>query len=104
MSYNSQQSQNKHIKHDIFKYVRWSMEETMSSEDNVIKHYNRFLDLADPLLDSYHLKDEECDTLFWYGFHPEDHAMILDWFHPQQTRTYLHLKQVFCTACAIFSQ
>jgi len=30
--------------------------------------------------------------------------MILDWFHPQQTRTYLHLKQVFCTACAIFLQ
>ena len=49
----------------------------MSSEDDLIKHYNRFLDLADPLLDSRKLDDEECDVLFWYGFHPEDRAMLL---------------------------
>jgi len=77
MPYNSQQPQDKRVKQNIFKYVRWSMEETMSSEDDVIKHYNRFLDLADPLLDSHHLDDDECDILFWYSFHPEDHAMLL---------------------------
>ena len=76
----------------------------MCDEDDVNKYYNRFLDLANPLLNSYHLKDKECNILFWYGFHPEDCMMILSQFHPQQTRTYLHLKQVFCTACAIFLQ
>ena len=64
MPHSSLQSQGKHIKKNIFDYVRWSMEKAMRDENNVIKHYNRFLDLADPLLNSHHLSDEECDTLF----------------------------------------
>jgi hypothetical protein len=63
------------------------MEKPMNKEDEVIGYDQRFLDLAEPLFDSHWLDGEECDALFWYEFHPEDCAMILGRFHPQQTRT-----------------
>jgi len=90
MPYNSPQSQRKHVKKNIFDYVRWSMEEAMHDEDNVNKYYNRFLDLAKPLLNSHWLDNEECNTLFWYGFHLENHTMILGWFHPKHISKNQH--------------
>ena len=79
----------------------------MSSEDDIIKHYDRFLDLADPLLNSHHLDDDKGDILFWYSFHPEDHAMLLyqlsKGLNPRWV-TYFPLQQVFHTACEIFAQ
>jgi hypothetical protein len=59
------------------------MKKTMHDEDNVSMYYNRFLDLVEPLLNSHLLDNEECNMLFWYGFHPEDHAMIIGQFHPK---------------------
>jgi len=55
------------------------MEVPMNKEDQVIKYYNQFLDLAKPLLDAHWLDNNDTDKLFWYGFHPKDHAMLLYW-------------------------
>ena len=85
-------------------YACLTMERPMNKEDEVIRYHEQFLDLAKPLLDSHWLDNEECDMLFWYRFHPEDCTMILSWSYPHQTRTYLHLKLVFYTMHAIFSQ
>jgi hypothetical protein len=40
------------------------MEKAMYNEDDVSKHYNKFLDLANPLLHLHHLSDDECGILF----------------------------------------
>ena len=105
--YDSHQSWSKHTKKNIFDYVRWSAEQAFSNEDDVIKHYDRFLDLAEPLLDSQQLDDKECDILFWYGFHPEDRAMLLYQLLAKRrnprSETYFPFPQVFRTARAIFS-
>jgi len=80
----------------------------MSNEDEVMTYCKRFLDLTKPLLESCWLNDEECNTLFWYGFHFEDRAMILCRLHSkhpsQRSGVYAPLRQVFCAARAIFSQ
>jgi hypothetical protein len=77
MSYNSQPPPSKNAKRNVFDYVLWSMELPMSEESKVTEYYNRFMDLAEPLLDSRLLEDEECDALFWCGFHPDDRALLL---------------------------
>jgi len=83
------------------------MEALMNKEDQVIKYYNRFLDLAEPLLDARWLDDNDTDKLFWYGFHPEDRAMLLYWlcskYPHQQSEVYFTLRQVFRAARNIFS-
>ena len=58
------------MKKNIFDHVRWSMEFPTSDEDEAINFYNQFLDLAEPLLDSQLLDSDECNALFWCGFHP----------------------------------
>jgi hypothetical protein len=62
---------------DVFNYVLWPMECQMNDEDEVHTYYKRFRGLAEPLLDSRWLDAEECDELFWYGFHPDDQTMLL---------------------------
>jgi len=107
MPYDNHQPQDRHVKQNIFDYVRWSMEALMNKEDQVIKYYNRFLDLAEPLLDARWLDDNDTDKLFWYGFHPEDRAMLLYWlcskYPHQQSEVYFTLRQVFRAARNIFS-
>ena len=62
---------------DVFDYVLWSMKHRMNDKDEVGKYYNQFLDLTKPLLDSCLLDDEECNKLFFYGFHLIDRALLL---------------------------
>jgi hypothetical protein len=83
MPYNSHQSQSKNAKKNVFNYVLWSMDQPMSKEDDAIKYYRQFLDLTKPLLDTCGLDDEDCNKLFWYGFHPEDRAMLLCWLRSE---------------------
>src|SRR5579863_9481598 len=108
MPYDSCQSQGKRTKQNIFDHVMWSMEFPMCDEDEVITYYERFLDLTETLLDSRWLDDEECNMLFWYGFHPEDRAMLLCRLRSknphQRSGVHFSLRQVFRAARAIFSQ
>jgi hypothetical protein len=83
MPYNSQPPPSTNTKKNVFDYVLWSMEFPMNDESKVIKYYNQFLDLTKPLLDSYGLDDEDCNKLFWYGFHPEDRVMLLCWLRSE---------------------
>jgi len=79
------------------------MERPMNEEDKVVRYHKQFLDLAQPLLDSHWLNNEECDALFWYGFHSQDCMMILSRVHFKPAK-YLQLKWAFCITCTIFSQ
>ena len=76
MPYNSQPPSDKKAKKNVFDYVLWSMELPMSEESEVTQYYNRFMGLAEPLLDSCSLEDKECDALFWCGFHPDNRALL----------------------------
>jgi hypothetical protein len=110
MPYHSQQLQDKHEKQDLFDYVMQSMEKPMNSEDDVFGYYDQFRELAKPLFKKHWLNKDEGDVLFWYGFHPEDHAMILCRLHHrclgQQARPshYFHTQQTYLVAHKIFAQ
>jgi hypothetical protein len=107
MPYDSYRPQGKRTKKNIFDHVRWSMEFPTSDEDEAINYYNRFLDLAEPLLDSRLLDSEECDALFWCGFHPDDRVMLLcrlcEYSNPP-SGVHFRLRKVFKAARKIFSQ
>jgi hypothetical protein len=77
MPYNSQPPLSKKTKKNVFNYVLWLIELPMSEESEVTRYYNQFLDFAKPLLDVCILEDEECEELFWYGFHPDDRCLLL---------------------------
>jgi hypothetical protein len=108
MPYNSQPPLSKKTKKNVFNYVLWLIELPMSEESEVTRYYNQFLDFAEPLLNVCILEDEECEELFWYGFHLDDHCLLLQQlflkFPDQPLATYFHLQRVFPTACDIFSQ
>jgi hypothetical protein len=80
------------------------MDQPMSKEDNAIKYYKQFLDLTKPLLDTHRLDNEDC----WYGFHPEDHVMLLCWLRSENPNwwsgIFFTLQQVLHTTRNIFSQ
>jgi hypothetical protein len=79
----------------------------MSKESEVTKYHNQFLDLAELLLNACILEDKDFNALFWYGFHPDDHAMLLYYFseYPRQPPgVYYHLQEAYNAACDIFSQ
>jgi hypothetical protein len=108
MPHNSQPPPSTNAKKNVFDYILWSMEWPMSKENNIIKYYNRFLDLTEPLFDSHWLDDKEHNKLFWYGFHPEDCTMLLCRLRSenphQRSGICFTLQQVLHTRCNIFSQ
>jgi hypothetical protein len=77
MPYNNQPPLSKNAKKNVFNYILWSMELPMSKESEVTRYYNQFLDFAEPLLDTCILENKECEELFWYGFHPDNHCLLL---------------------------
>jgi hypothetical protein len=107
MPHNSQLPPNKHAKKNVFNYVLWSMELPMSEESKVTQYYNRFINLAEPLLDLHLLEDEECDALFWCGFHLDNHALLLyclDNYPHLPAGEHLPLRMIFDAAHDTFSQ
>jgi hypothetical protein len=66
-----------------------------------LEFYNKFLDLAEPLLDSRLMDDDESDELFWYGFHSDDRTMLLRRLLPEYPErppaTYFHLRKERCS-------
>jgi len=93
---------------EVFQYVIWSMECPMNNEEDILNYYNHFLDLCKPLLNMHLLDEKEQNMLFWYGFSPINHTMLLcnllPSFPEQPPTAYFCLKKVFCAACNIFSQ
>ena len=77
MPYKSCQPQGKHTEEDVFVYIKQSMEVPMGDSEDVADYHHKFLELVEPLLNKHLLDQVECDILFWYGFHPEDRAMLL---------------------------
>jgi hypothetical protein len=108
MPYNSLPPLSKNAKKTVFDYVLWSIELPMSEEMEVTEYYKMFRDLAEPLLNTCILEDKEYKELFWYGFHLDNHSLLL-WqfffkFPNQPPASHFHLQRVFLIACNIFSQ
>ena len=83
------------------------MEEPRRDRDDVTDYYYKFLNLVELLLDNRWLDEDECNILFWYGFHPENCMIFLCCLsssHYQPSGMYFSLKQVFHIASEIFLQ
>jgi hypothetical protein len=91
----------------LFEFVNHSTKSRMKEEDDVVQYYRQFSFLSKPLLDSSRMISGERDTMFWYGFHPEDRTAMwarLIAKHPEQPEgKAFYYEDVLKVARAVFS-
>jgi hypothetical protein len=84
---------------ELQKFVQFSSESPMLCEDDVLWYYEQFLALSKAMTLACYLTDDERDTAFWCGFHPDDHIRLL----PYSPDTPPHFEDVFTMARTVFS-
>src|SRR6266702_4109757 len=79
----------------------------MRDEEDVIQYYRQFLVFCQPLVDTCKITDDERDSAFWYGFHPDDREALsprLIAKHPDQSIDQPYsLEDVYKAARAVFT-
>ncbi|KAH9960603.1 hypothetical protein BC827DRAFT_1268006 [Russula dissimulans] len=79
----------------------------MYEEEDVLRYHRQFLLLSKPLYNNRSITPQQCNALFWRGFHPNDRAAMLSCLiakHPEQPcRQAFDLKEVLKIALAIFT-
>ncbi|KAI0273202.1 hypothetical protein BGY98DRAFT_1188997 [Russula aff. rugulosa BPL654] len=94
-------------KQKLYGLTRYFAQTRISSEEDVLWYYQRFLILSRLLRDARRLSDKECDKAFWLGFHPRDRAEMyvrLIAKHPDQpTNVRFNYLDVYKAARATFS-
>ncbi|KAH9028800.1 hypothetical protein EDB84DRAFT_1579281 [Lactarius hengduanensis] len=91
----------------LLNYVQDSSRSRMNCMDDVSQYYRQFLCLGEPLVHAGHLSEEERNTAFWYGFHPEDREVLRprllgkNPFQPPDAP--FHFEDVFSCARAAFA-
>ncbi|KAI9449530.1 hypothetical protein BJY52DRAFT_247104 [Lactarius psammicola] len=64
------------MRQKMYNYVEDSSRTRMDCVDNVLQYYRDFLRYSAPLVHTGHLTEEDRDTAFWCGFHPEDREVL----------------------------
>ena len=67
---------NRYTKQGLQDFVNLSSKARILDEDDLALYYRRFLQLSNPLYVSQKLTDDERNTEFFYGFHPDDRAIL----------------------------
>ena len=96
-----------HSEQKLRDFARQSSKFCMNGEEDVLQYYRHFLTLGKPLCNSKHLSTNECNKLFWLGFHPHDRVELyarLIAKHPDQPSSIcFDYLDVYKAARAIFS-
>jgi hypothetical protein len=66
----------RHSEQKLRDFVRQSSKLCMNGEEDVLQYYRHFLALGKPLCNSKRLSTNECNKLFWLGFHPRDRTEL----------------------------
>jgi len=64
-------------KQELYNLVSQSSKQLIEDKINMYHYFGHFWILSGPLLSSGYVSDTECNELFWQGFHPNDHAILL---------------------------
>jgi hypothetical protein len=67
---------NRYTKTGLQDFVNLSGKTRIMDEDDLTLYYRRFLQLSNPLRASLKLSDDERNTEFFYGFHPDDRSIL----------------------------
>ena len=66
---------NRYTKSGLQDFVNLSGKTRIMDEDDLTLYYRRFLQLSNPLRAAQKLSDDERNTEFFYGFHPDDRSI-----------------------------
>ena len=95
------------VKQRLLNYAQDTSRKRMDRVDDVLQYYRQFLCLSAPLVHTGHLSEEERNSAFWYGFHPEDREVLrprLLGKNPFQPReVHFHFEDVFGCARGAFA-
>jgi len=87
------------MRQKLCSYIQDSSKMQMDCVDDMLQYYRQFICYGVPLVHAGHLLEEECDSTFWYGFHPEDHEVLQPHLlskNPFQLHeVHFHFKDVF---------
>jgi len=72
--YNGTSAHSRHSKQKLYNFTRYSSKTRMNEKEDVLQFYRQFLIFSKPLKDAWRLTNEECNKMFWLGFHPQDRA------------------------------
>ena len=79
----------------------------MNKEEDVLQYYRQFLIFSKPLVDAWWLTEEECNKMFWLGFHPRDrlrmYARLIAKHPDQNSDEHFNYLDVYKVARATFS-
>jgi hypothetical protein len=64
-------------KQRLWEFIKLTSKSHMADEDDVKTYYKHFLVLCKPLIQHCKITEEECNTVFWGGFHPEDRRLMI---------------------------
>ncbi|KAH9021343.1 hypothetical protein EDB85DRAFT_2293531 [Lactarius pseudohatsudake] len=64
------------MRQKLHSHVQETSRTRMHCKDDVLRYYRQFICFGLPLVHAGHLSEEERNTAFWYGFHPEDREVL----------------------------
>ncbi|KAH9009240.1 hypothetical protein EDB85DRAFT_2246661 [Lactarius pseudohatsudake] len=95
------------MRQKLHSHVQETSRTRMHCEDDVLRYYRQFICFGLPLVHAGHLSEEERNTAFWYGFHPEDRQVLqprlLSKNPLQPPDVPFHFEDVFGCARAAFA-
>ena len=106
-TYDGASARSRHSKQKLYDFARYSSKTQMNEEEDVLQYYRRFLIFSKPLVDARRLTEEECNKMFWLGFHPRDRSRMFSRLiakHPDQNSDeHFNYLDVYKVARATFS-
>ncbi|KAI9429320.1 hypothetical protein BJY52DRAFT_1200592 [Lactarius psammicola] len=76
-TYERTSAQSRHSKQKLYDFVHYHSQSRMRDEESVIQYYRQFIVFSKPLTENRRITDDDHDSAFWYGFHPNDQDKIL---------------------------
>ncbi len=70
--YEGTSAQSRYSKQKLYDFVHYNSRTRMRDEEDVIQYYRQFLVFCQPLIETRRITDDERNSAFWYGFHPDD--------------------------------
>jgi len=71
--------QSRYSKQKLYDFVHYNSQTCMCDEEDVIQYYQQFLVFCQPLIETRQITDDERNSMFWYGFHPDDQDKLSTW-------------------------
>ncbi len=70
--YEGTSAQSRYSKQKLYDFIHYNSQTRMHNKEDVIQYYRQFLVFCQPLIETCWITDDECNSAFWYSFHPDN--------------------------------